>query len=289
MKKYVKYIMIGLLVCITSCVGGYSLGEYLENEKYNKQFEPIIEKESSLENLGEKVFEYYKKSNSTLEELTTFTNENSLDVKEVPFLENSYLNQKLIDEQKILDIDYAKLESSHKKSMDILHETISTNLKYKVKSKDETQDRVRIITYECKSFVLYQYMMDLEKLTNLLLDTHYQEEMVIWKYDEMDDVAKKEFDIYQYAAKIKAMELLNRFLSRYVKVDSLGDVKVYFQNVSQDAKGKKWRVANASEVYNNLSGINNKKYQKEDDDKRFIEILSRIFKKIGDKDVLKDL
>lgn len=289
MKKYVKYIVIGLMVCAISSIGGYALGQYLENEKYNKQFEPIIEKEPSLEELGKKVFEYYKKSNSTLEELTTFTNENTLDIKEVPFLDNSYLNQKLTEEQKILNINYTKLEASHKKSMDTLYETISSNLKYKVKSKDETQNRVRTITYDCKSFVLYQYMMDLEKLTNLLLDTHYQEEMIIWKYDEMSDEAKKEFDVYQYAAKVKAMELLNSSLIRYVKIDSLGDVKIYFQNVSQDANGKKWRVANASEVYNNLSGINNKKYQKEDDEKRFMEILSGVFKKIGDKDILVDL
>ena len=287
-KKH-RNVSVGMLIAIsvfTICiVTGYKYGRYVEQKEYNKQFEPVINEVESLEELGKKVFDFYLIKDSTIKELSEFSSEKTLDAKELPFSKDSFLKQQLKEEQKVLNVDYDSLEESHQKSLDTLYTSISSNLSYKLSKKEENKQNVRKFTYECKSFVLYQYMIDLEKLTNLLLDTHYETEMVVWQYDEMSEEEQKEFDVYQYIAKVKAMELLNSHLTRYVKIEPLGSVIVYFQKADSDAE---WEVVNANEVYNNLYGINKESYKKEDDEKRFLEILPSIYKKIGDKDILEN-
>ena len=168
--------------------------------------------------------------------------------------------------------DYMKYETTQKKYAEKVEEKILNNTSYVISEYEENDN----LQFRITPWYFAQYSSDLSYLKNKLLElSNIDPELVNTNYDK--------YSFYEYKARVKAMEIMDRYLVNYDNKDESLDFTFYYENGEP-------AVNQYLSLYFNLIGITSK-YNVNSDEKikeqvtRVDKYLDEaIDKKIVDKD-----
>lgn len=226
-KKYIISVTVGIVALVA--VAGVCLWNQAQPDTKKKEIS-YSQKELKTNALNS----FFDETTST-KEIKKFTTGEGVSSYDLPFATDGILGSKIESE----DASIPEYKAAHEKYLKKLKNTVKKSLSIKHLSLEKSKEapkKLQTEKIEVKGFYLNLYYRDFMTLKAHLIALSQGE----------DKTASKELE---YKAKVKAMDVLDKNLNRYVNKDEVKETTIIYE------KNKKtWGISNLTSFYNVISG-----------------------------------